>query len=432
MLKEVLKGLLWALVGAAFGVALALIFQRPIERYIDARAKAKEIPHQLLSEADKDRQQFTQISLNSASTKFFSLTENKDPGVRAEAYRGLSRTYSDWSTLRDRLGLPAGSYPDRALANAFQSQRDAPKSPETQIALAYALESLHLREGQTSTTRNKLLDDIPPSDTDVHYLKWVGRADPEAKNYPDILDPETVTNLRILVDMGDYLMIRAAGEASPNKEKDLKRAAEFCDRGFLLHPNNPLVLFCLGYVAAASGNIPKARDSYTKALEFEGDFPKARNNLAYIYAAEGDFKNAAVQFEAAVRTLDAPLSMVSICLHNLGEAYFELKDDNRACDAWDKAAALPGADKNYRVPWGQALCAFARADAKSASEFFQGAVVLARPDGKNLTDLKTFEAWKAGPRQLETADKLIKAYRKSGAQPSHTRNDPGRRAGGAL
>lgn len=224
MLKEIFKGLFWTIVGVAF----ALLLERPIHTYLDTRAKAKEIPHQRLSEADQDRRQFTQISLNSASMKFSSLTDNKDPAISAEAYRGLSRTFSDWSTLRYRLGLPAGSYPDRALANAFQAQREAPKTAETQIALAYALESLELREVQKTTTRTKLLDNLSGSDTDVQYLRWLARVDSEAKTYPDTLDPETVTNLRVLVDVRRWKLPDDSGSGRSQPEQ--RERSEACCR----------------------------------------------------------------------------------------------------------------------------------------------------------------------------------------------------------
>ncbi len=410
MLREILKGLAWAIVA----VLLALALQRPIEKWLEKRAEARRIPHQVLVDAESDRGRWTQATLQSASQKYQSLLQSA-PEIRTQAYQGLSRTYSDWSALRFRLGLARGNYPDRALAYAFEAQRVAPQTVESEIALAYAFESLEAGGDKKTATRVKAqsLIENGAGGPDLEYLRWVTHADKQAESYPDRVDPETITNLRILVDLGMHFRREARKQSGPQKENLLKRATNSCDRASLLAPGNPIALFCQGYIAAEMGNIPQAREDYAKALQFEPDFPRARNNLGYTYAADGDFKDAKNLFEAAVVTLDAPLDSKATWLQNLGSAYLELNQSDKACDAWKQAAQLPGAGDSFLAFWGLSLCSYVRKDLKQSLEYYRKAVELGRKEKEkyDLTNLSSFQEFKVGPKELQIAKDLIKAGR---------------------
>jgi hypothetical protein len=408
MVREILKGLAWAIVA----VVLALLLQRPVDKWLDRRAEARRFPHQVLVDAESDRGRWTQTALNLASQKCQSLLQST-PEVRAQAFQVLSRTYSDWAALRFRLGLPRDSYPDRALAYAFEAQRAAPQAIESEIALAYAFESLEAGGDKKPATKVKVqnLVDNRAGGPDLEYLNWVTHTDKQAESYPDQVDLESVTNLRFLVDLGNYFAQEARKQSGPQRENLLKRASDFCDRALLLAPANPLALFCKGYTDGEMGNTSEAREYYVKALQSEADFPRARNNLGYTYAADGDFKGAKNLFEAAVVTLDGPLDSKAQWLHNLGSADLELNQSEKACDAWKQAAQLPGSANSFLAFWGLSLCSHLKKEMKESLDHYRKAVELGRREQYDLTKLSTFEKWKAGPNELQIAKDLIKAGR---------------------
>jgi len=406
------SGFLWAVVGGLVGVVLALTLQRPIEHWLNQREQSTKQINQLLASAENDRATFTETGFNSSIDKYNSVSSRPGP-IRAIALQGLSRTYSDWTALRFRLGLSRGSYPDKALTYALRAAAVAPKDVYTELAIAHAYQALGRYSNERAAAKAKVIEllDHKYSDAGVqfelNYLDWISAASNDGKSFPDRLDPNNVANVRVLVDAGMDLAERGRKSTSPQRDQYLKRASEFCNRAVLVQPGNQVGSFCLGYVAMVLDNKLEAIRQYGLAVQGTSEFPRAHNNLGFIYAGDGQFSAAAEQFDAAVKTLDAPTTSLGLWLYNLGAAYLESSANDKAISVWRRAAELPGAGDSYPTEWGLAMSYYIGNKPQNALEHYRRAVELASKENINLTDIHAFEQSNAGPRELAIARQLI-------------------------
>ena len=291
---------------------------------------------------------------------------------------------------------------------ALKASAEAPSSVETGIALAYAYESDEAEQVPKPATKAKVLELLAshPNDPDVRYLEWLVGAGEGAESYVDKLEPESVSDLRILIDVGmDYAA--RGGRPGKAREENIKRASDFCNRAVMIAPENALALFCRGYIAGMRNNLVEARDFYKKALDREPEFPRARNNLGFAYAGLVDYQNARTEFEAAAMTPGAPIKSKALWLHNLGEAYLELGNNDKACETWRQASQLPRITATYLTEWGLALCAYSEGNLEKARQHYSQAASLGAAQKVDLRKVATVQGWNAGPKELEIAKGLV-------------------------
>jgi hypothetical protein len=148
--------------------------------------------------------------------------------------------------------------------------------------------------------------------------------------------------------------------------------------------------------------------------------------LGFAYAAVKDYPNARVEFEEAASTAAAPVRTRLTALHNLGEAYLELKDPTKACVTWQQANELEQASEVQQASrnpasgeaigfFHRAMCCYLKRDARGAAEEYCKAVKLGVEEGLDLANTSTLEnELKTGPEELSLARKLLKLpYRNS-------------------
>jgi Tfp pilus assembly protein PilF len=391
ILKDIAVRLIWIFVG----MVVVLTVQEPLKR----RWEKRQVPDQTLKEADGLRLQFTEPGITAAIEKSKPLAENAklSSDVRSRAYVELSRAYSDLAALRYRMGLARGAYPDLALSAAVEASRFAKGRP-AEVALAYAVDAIETYpdHGEKPSTKEKVSqlqrsqDPDRASQLDVRYLEWQSTASPSAGAFPDAFNPEETSDVRILIDVG---LSYAVGEASHNpidKEK-LKRSSEICHRAATLQPQNALAHFCLGYSEMVRGNPSQAQTEYKRAIEDADQFPRARNNLGYAYALQGEWKAAFEQFDAAVRTPEAPIQARITWLNNLAGSYLERHETDAACEKWGDAMQLPGGEQDFKVEEGMALCAWIRGDGPMARKYYKRSADLAIQQGITLWKIDSFK-----------------------------------------
>lgn len=129
--------------------------------------------------------------------------------------------------------------------------------------------------------------------------------------------------------------------------------------------------------------------------------------MGFAYAGVGDYQNARTEFEAAAVTPGAPLKSKALWLHNLGETYLELGNNDKACETWQQASQLPHVSKTFRTQWGLALCAYAKGDLETARQDYHQAAKLGAEQKVDLRKISTFQRWNAGPKELEIAKALV-------------------------
>jgi tetratricopeptide (TPR) repeat protein len=406
---------LW-IVSVAAAALFGFFIQKPVRDYLHSQEERRLAPEKLIADADNVRGAFAESGFVRAVSEYQRALKligaNGSGGERcsrrdlcAQAYQGLSRTYADWSIVKLRLGLAVGDYPQRAVSYALRAARYAPQTLETDLAMAYALESAE-PAGQAVKAKLREMEGRYPQNQDVQYLAWMARSDPSAEQFEDAASPDDVTDVRMLIDIG----IRCAMPPKPfqarRKEGELARASRFCDAARQRAPQNPLGPFCSGYAAASGKNWEEAKRFFDSALEREPDFPRAQNDLGVALAVEGKYREAAREFEAAALTVGVPEGNEVPWLYNLGSARLEAGENKKACTAWRQASSLPGASTDFLVPWGLSVCDWAmRRESQARGEYCQ-AVALAKKKGVDLTKISTFESMPVGPRELDSARHL--------------------------
>jgi tetratricopeptide (TPR) repeat protein len=417
-LRRVLRDLFWVLLGVVLSAAVSMT----IVWYKDRRIRNRE-PEAILDQADTERRRLTEGELAAAVVDYKSvlglietnrsLDHATKQRLKVRALSGISRTYSDWATLRHWRGLSRRDNPEIAKHYAEQALAIAPNEAQARVAEAYAYEAF----GEPSALNNDSADSaaVPEKLTakdkvnklvpqginnlDSRYLAWL--ASKKTNSFPSELRPEEVSDVRILVDVGLHFAKRA--EKQSEKRMDID-AGEHC-LAFAAHfgPNNPVVLFTKGYLSAAKENLAEAQDYYEEALRQEPEFPRARNNLGFTYAAKRDYLNAQNQFDAAAQTVGAPAASVRTWLYNLASASLEVGDYERACDSWKKASAIPEQNNDPREFLGLAMCDYTKGNKISAIANFR----LAVKANKQPIDVSWFKERRAGPKELEIANALI-------------------------
>ena len=413
---------LWPIVLAAVLGALCTLGAQALYDWWGKRRAAAKQPAGVLREADVERLAFNQKAIQLAITKYNSVlaTSGLSKELQAYAYRGLSRAYSDLTALEFRLGLPRDVDPTVPSQYAESAARLDPKaSSANDIARAYALDNIKVYEtgigaenpDVDNQIRSIMLKLLPRADLnaqeklDVGYLAWHTRATEQATTFPGQLNFNNVSSIRILTDVGLHYL-------DPGS-KDIQRSSAICSRAVVVDSSNQVAQYCLGYADDEAGRFRDAEEHFEKALHGTNEdpyFPRARNNLGATYFYEGRYRDARNQIQCAVGTPGAPPKLRTFWLYNLGEIDLELGHADDACSEWREAADLPRSDAEFAAAWGLTQCEYLNlATRSSALRRYATAVRLACAQGYDLTDIKTFQKWHAGPQELGIATALIQS-----------------------
>jgi len=393
------------------GGLLTKLVVEPAAMWAKNRWQERKEPERRLQEADDSRRRMTESSLTSAINKYTSLLKNNriNSPAKLAAYRGLSRTYSDLALFKYWMGTSLGDAPDNARSWALKAAATPNMDFDTGIALAYSFESSELDSSVKPATKGKVqeLYSLHPDNPDIEYLAWQVLLNDKARLYPERLNANDLSDLRILIRVGMHFVRTADGQLGAERERTLGRAREFLVRANLVSPDHPMVLNALGVLAEKNNNRAEAESYYQKAVTVRPEFPRARNNLGKIYSEREDYRKAREQFAGAL-SKGAPAAGQQIWLNNLGDADFELDDFDKACEDWQQAAGLPVAEENVHTILGLAKCSFVKGKREVARETFKRAVELGCKSGTDLMDMATLRNWGAGRKELSVASALIK------------------------
>lgn len=214
-----------------------------------------------------------------------NLAVELDPGA-IEPHAILALLYSS----QNKLDLAAKEY-EIALKCASQLEPD-----NTEIYKS--LGQIYLQQGKLLDAENtyKLILDLDPNDASAHYYL--------ANIYNELNKDELV-------------------------EQELKEALR-------LNPDYHEALNFLGYMYVDKNkNLDEARIMIEKALEFDPDSGAYRDSLGWFYFRKGKYKEAIVELESAAGLLDDP-----VIFDHLGDAYFRVKNMEKAKSNWEKSLEL--------------------------------------------------------------------------------------------
>jgi predicted O-linked N-acetylglucosamine transferase (SPINDLY family) len=120
------------------------------------------------------------------------------------------------------------------------------------------------------------------------------------------------------------------------QQGNLKRAIELCSRAVELNGSAPPAIYHLGAALRASQRLDEARASFERALELKPDYPEALNELGIVHQLQRDCALARECFERAVEL--KPDLAEAHC--NLGAVLKEMNEPERAIDSFKLAISI--------------------------------------------------------------------------------------------
>ena len=177
-------------------------------------------------------------------------------------------------------------------------------------------------------------------------------------------------------------------------------AAEAFERAAQANPT-PSTLYRLGTLLAKSGEAPRARAAFERALALQPDLAEANNDLGALLAQEGDLPAAIERFRAALAsTPDYPDA-----LNNLGYALLLTGSSDEARGLYEKAIALqpdfPEALNNLGLLYGRG------GDMDRAERHFRDALSRRGNYGEAANNLALVLVSKG---QMDAAVKLLEGF----------------------
>ncbi|HJX82881.1 MAG TPA: hypothetical protein VJ723_00910, partial [Candidatus Angelobacter sp.] len=402
------------IIGAVIGIVATVFIQEPLSVWWRQFRDERHKPERVIADADRHRRLLTESDLDAALKGYESIIDDKNADLqfKIQAYQGKSRAYSQLAVALFWRGLPQKQYPQKAEDFASEAQRRQPGQFETGLALAYSYAARELESQSKPTTLQKTKELLinNPDNRELKYLAWAAGLE-QQRAFADSVDPQQIDDLMMLLDIAAFFTQKAEDLGNQKFKKEyLERARAFLDRAATLAGDNELVDFRKGYLAQVNGQWAAAADYYKKAIAKQTDFPRARDNLAAIYASQHQYQAALDQLLDIVSNEDAPAGSRVAALHNLGEVYVELADNTEACKKWKEATDL-AREETLLGDVHTAMCSYLNGDLTRAKLYYRKAIVLTKRKriSVNLLDADTFRnKWKVGPKELETAQGLIK------------------------
>ncbi|MHC4663939.1 MAG: tetratricopeptide repeat protein, partial [Planctomycetota bacterium] len=105
-------------------------------------------------------------------------------------------------------------------------------------------------------------------------------------------------------------------------------------------PKNADIVYILGAVQLAKGNVKKAIEELKKSVELDTHRPEAHHALGNAYIAIKEYEKAIAAFEKAI--LESP--SFSAAYYNLGEIYRFREDFDKALEMYNRASAIKPED----------------------------------------------------------------------------------------
>ena len=114
---------------------------------------------------------------------------------------------------------------------------------------------------------------------------------------------------------------------------------------------NALALYWQGEVAAAQGNMERAKECYSaylrRAPKGEAEYAYAHYGMGYVNFAQGDMKSAATSFDTFSRAYTKKDGYLYDAMNRLGDAHYAMRDFSRARKAYDVVSRCPSTERNY-------------------------------------------------------------------------------------
>ena len=171
---------------------------------------------------------------------------------------------------------------------------------------------------------------------------------------------------------GNHIQIGSAYLASAQYTTALKEllAAE------KLTPDDPKIHYLLGIAYYGKGLPDMAIAEFKKALLLKPDDTEAYNYLGAVYMEKGRWDDAIAAFNQSLANIfnETP----STSLYNLGRAYHEKRDYDRALNYYREAAAKdPESSLMMLIEKNIGMCLYAKGETEEALRHFQKSVTLA-------------------------------------------------------
>ncbi len=119
-------------------------------------------------------------------------------------------------------------------------------------------------------------------------------------------------------------------------EKDFQKAIALLVEANAKEPNNPDIVFKIGYMFQQSGNDAEALNYYKEALELDDANEYIHNSLASIYRKNGEFASAKMHLHASLEINDEN----PITYYNFGNLLVDMQKKDEAIEMYQKAVEI--------------------------------------------------------------------------------------------
>lgn len=150
---------------------------------------------------------------------------------------------------------------------------------------------------------------------------------------------------------------------------------------------NALALYWQGEVAAAQGNMERAKECYSaylrRAPKGEAEYAYAHYGMGYVNFAQGDMKSAATSFDTFSRAYTKKDGYLYDAMNRLGDAHYAMRDFSRARKAYDVVSRCPSTERNYA---DYQLAIIDGVEARTSSKIDRLSKIVKRREGDYVDD----------------------------------------------
>lgn len=120
------------------------------------------------------------------------------------------------------------------------------------------------------------------------------------------------------------------------EQEDYSKAVALLKEADTKDPNNPDILYRLGYMLEKLGDFDEALHQYKNALEFDKNNEYFHNSIASVYRTKGEYASARMHLNASL-DID-PQNPVTH--YNYGNLLVDMKNTEQALEMYEKAVEL--------------------------------------------------------------------------------------------